>query len=180
MMMALSGAPSSSALSWSPIRIRPVASKSSTVYLSSPLHHPRVLSPFVPEVKEAAASLNSEFRDVDNLVAHNTSRVLKAFQNAHVGSHFFAGCTGYGHDEAGGREGLDQAFAEIFGAESAIVRSQVMSFWQLRVLLMTLWRKSLESETVMDLDLCKILESTIKSFLLLKMVGLTGMGWQLL
>lgn len=127
MMMALSGAPSSSALSWSPIRIRPVASKSSTVYLSSPLHHPRVLSPFVPEVKEAAASLNSEFRDVDNLVAHNTSRVLKAFQNAHVGSHFFAGCTGYGHDEAGGREGLDQAFAEIFGAESAIVRSQFFS-----------------------------------------------------
>lgn len=37
----------------------------------------------------------------------------------------FAGCTGYGHDEAGGREALDQAFAEIVGAESAIVRSQV-------------------------------------------------------
>lgn len=37
----------------------------------------------------------------------------------------FAGCTGYGHDEAGGREALDRAFAEIFGAESAIVRSQV-------------------------------------------------------
>ncbi|GAB2220619.1 hypothetical protein Drorol1_Dr00008281 [Drosera rotundifolia] len=40
---------------------------------------------------------------------------------------FFGGCTGYGHDEAGGREGLDQAFAEIFGAESAIVRSQFFS-----------------------------------------------------
>lgn len=37
----------------------------------------------------------------------------------------FAGCTGYGHDEAGGREALDQAFAEIVGADSAIVRSQV-------------------------------------------------------
>ncbi|KAL2944096.1 Uncharacterized protein RDABS01_032443 [Bienertia sinuspersici] len=34
---------------------------------------------------------------------------------------YFAGCTGYGHDEAGGREGLDQAFAEMFGAESAVV-----------------------------------------------------------
>lgn len=40
----------------------------------------------------------------------------------------FGGCTGYGHDEAGGREALDQAFAEIVGAESAIVRSQVFSF----------------------------------------------------
>ncbi|KAI3508152.1 hypothetical protein L1887_23155 [Cichorium endivia] len=33
-------------------------------------------------------------------------------------------CTGYGHEEAGGREALDQAFVEIFGAESIIVRSQ--------------------------------------------------------
>lgn len=37
----------------------------------------------------------------------------------------FGGSTGYGHDEAGGREALDQVFAEIVGAESAIVRSQV-------------------------------------------------------
>ncbi|KAK8464234.1 hypothetical protein PHAVU_011G154500 [Phaseolus vulgaris] len=39
----------------------------------------------------------------------------------------FGGCTGYGHDEAGGRAALDQAFAEIVGAESAIVRSQFFS-----------------------------------------------------
>lgn len=37
----------------------------------------------------------------------------------------FGGSTGYGHEESGGREALDQAFAEIFGAESAIVRAQV-------------------------------------------------------
>lgn len=37
----------------------------------------------------------------------------------------FGGCTGYGHDEGGGREALDNLFAEIVGAESAIVRSQV-------------------------------------------------------
>ncbi|KAE8703224.1 putative Developmental regulator, ULTRAPETALA [Hibiscus syriacus] len=76
---------------------------------------------------KAADSLCSEFRAVDNLVACNSFRVLKAFQNARVGSHHFAGCTGYGHDEAGGREALDQAFAEIVGAESAIVRSQFFS-----------------------------------------------------
>ncbi|WRX28135.1 Putative methionine gamma-lyase - like 1 [Theobroma cacao] len=83
--------------------------------------------PFVPEVAKVVDSLYSEFRAVDNLVACNSSRVLKAFQNARVGSHHFAGCTGYGHDEAGGREVLDQAFAEIVGAESAIVRSQFFS-----------------------------------------------------
>ena len=76
---------------------------------------------------KAVDSLHSEFRAVDNLVVCNTNRVLKAFQNARVGSHHFGGSTGYGHDEAGGRGALDQAFAEIFGAESAIVRSQFFS-----------------------------------------------------
>nr|DAD20821.1 TPA_asm: hypothetical protein HUJ06_022284 [Nelumbo nucifera] len=88
-----------------------------------PAHH----HPFVPEVAEAVDSLFSEFRAVDNLVARNTIRVLKAYQNARVGSHHFAGCTGYGHDEAGGREALDKTFAEIVGAESAIVRAQFFS-----------------------------------------------------
>ncbi|XP_075668608.1 uncharacterized protein LOC142638464 [Castanea sativa] len=90
------------------------------------LHHHQD-HPFVPEVVKAVDSLYSEFRAVDNLVACNTARVLKAFQNARVGYHHFGGCTGYGHDEAGGREALDQAFAEIVGAESAIVRSQFFS-----------------------------------------------------
>ncbi|XP_021726041.1 uncharacterized protein LOC110693211 [Chenopodium quinoa] len=127
MMLGLSGAPFSYPLKfYKPIKA--ITSNSSEFSLSSPVT-PRyhLNSPFVPEVDYAVASLHSEFRDIDNLVAHNTSRVLKAFQNARVGSHFFAGCTGYGHDEAGGREGLDQAFADIFGAESAIVRSHFFS-----------------------------------------------------
>ncbi|CAI0439065.1 unnamed protein product [Linum tenue] len=104
------------------------------------------------QVVHAVDALQSEFRAVDNLVARNSFRVLKAFQNARVGSHkpmakgksssvldyyaaansnaynqHFGGSTGYGHDEAGGREALDQAFAEIVGAEFAIVRSQFFS-----------------------------------------------------
>lgn len=39
------------------------------------------------QVVKAVDSLHSEFRAVDNLVACNTSRVLKAFQNARLGSH---------------------------------------------------------------------------------------------
>ncbi|KAL3647059.1 hypothetical protein CASFOL_008027 [Castilleja foliolosa] len=82
---------------------------------------------FVPEVEKAVDSLYSEFRAVDNLVARNSARVLKAFQNSRVGTHHFSGSTGYGHDEAGGREALDRAFAEIFGAEAAIIRAQFFS-----------------------------------------------------
>ncbi|KAK9152602.1 hypothetical protein Sjap_000082 [Stephania japonica] len=87
----------------------------------------RVDRPFVAEVSKAVDALQSEFRAVDDLVAYNTTRVLNAFQNARVGSHHFAGCTGYGHDEVGGREALDKVFAEIFGAESALVRAQFFS-----------------------------------------------------
>lgn len=78
-------------------------------------------------VVKAVDSLYSEFRAVDNLVARNTARVLKAYQNARVGYHHFGGSTGYGHEETRGREALDKAFAEIFGAESAIVRLQFFS-----------------------------------------------------
>ncbi|CAN0826486.1 Uncharacterized protein YnbB [Linum grandiflorum] len=101
-----------------------------------PVLHPD--NPFVPEVVQAVDALHSEFRAVDNLVARNSVRVLNAFRNARVGSHIhlansnaynqhFGGSTGYGHDEAGGREALDQVFAEIVGAESAIIRSQFFS-----------------------------------------------------
>ncbi|KAK9131634.1 hypothetical protein Scep_011162 [Stephania cephalantha] len=93
--------------------------------------HRGVDRPFVAEVSKAVDALHSEFRAVDDLVAYNTTRVLNAFQNARVGSHHFAGCTGYGHDEAGGREALDKAFAEIFGAESAVVRAQTDIMYQL-------------------------------------------------
>ena len=39
------------------------------------------------QVSDAVDSLYSEFKAVDNLVARNTTRVLKAFQNARLGSH---------------------------------------------------------------------------------------------
>lgn len=38
------------------------------------------------QVMEAVDSLYSEFRSIDNLVAHNTTRVLNAYQNAQVAS----------------------------------------------------------------------------------------------
>ncbi|BBN11588.1 hypothetical protein MPTK1_5g13180 [Marchantia polymorpha subsp. ruderalis] len=84
-------------------------------------------SPYGPQVADAVKALRPEFEDVDTLVAVNLNRVIKAYANARVGSHHFSGTTGYGHNDAGGREALDQAFAEIVGAEAAIVRSQFFS-----------------------------------------------------
>ncbi|XAR56582.1 Methionine gamma-lyase [Bertholletia excelsa] len=87
--------------------------------LVSPTRHHLDCHTFAPEVEQAVDSLYSEFRAVDNLVARNTGRVLRAYQNAR-----FGGSTGYGHEKTGGREAVDQTFAEIFGAESTIVHSQ--------------------------------------------------------
>lgn len=84
-------------------------------------------SPFCPQVDSALKALQPEFLAVDLTVATLMSRVLKAYANARVGSHHFSGSTGYGHSDAGGREALDKAFAEIVGAECAIVRSQFFS-----------------------------------------------------
>ncbi|XP_024396260.1 uncharacterized protein [Physcomitrium patens] len=97
---------------------------------ASSLHSPAsnsYASPFCPEVAEAARVLLPEFMEIDGLVATNINRVLNAFSNARVGSHHFSGTTGYGHNDAGGREALDLAFADIVGSEAAIVRSQLFS-----------------------------------------------------
>ncbi|KAF8660151.1 hypothetical protein HU200_057712 [Digitaria exilis] len=82
---------------------------------------------FHPDVSQAAESLQAEFAAVDRALAVNSSRVAAAFRRARVAPHHFGGSTGYGHDDGGGREALDSVFAEIVGAEAAIVRSQFFS-----------------------------------------------------
>lgn len=66
------------------------------------------------------------FSDIDSLVKQNLRRVIDAFRQHRVGVHHFAGVTGYGHDDLG-RETLDKVFAEVMGAEAAVVRVQFVS-----------------------------------------------------
>lgn len=56
----------------------------------------------------------------------NAVRVLAAFRRAAPPSHVLAGTTGYGYDDLG-REALDQIYADVFGAEAALVRPQFVS-----------------------------------------------------
>lgn len=58
--------------------------------------------------------------------ALNFLRVLAAFQRAGVSEAHLVGTTGYGYDDLG-REGLDQIYAELLGAEAALVRVQMVS-----------------------------------------------------
>jgi cystathionine beta-lyase family protein involved in aluminum resistance len=77
-------------------------------------------------LREAEQALSEIFSGIDTQVKHNLRRVLLAYQQHRVGVHHFAGVSGYGHDDLG-RETLDKVFAQIVGAEAAIVRLQFVS-----------------------------------------------------
>ena len=77
-------------------------------------------------LKEAENILTPIFSEIDTKVKQNLKKVLEAFRDHRVGVHHFASVSGYGHDDLG-RETLDQVFAQIMGAESAIVRVQLVS-----------------------------------------------------
>lgn len=71
-------------------------------------------------------ALQPTFAEIDQNIKKNLQKVLRAFQDHRVGVHHFSSVSGYGHDDLG-RDTLDRIFAQIVGAESAIVRVQFVS-----------------------------------------------------
>ena len=66
------------------------------------------------------------FARIDAVAEENTRKVLGAFQHRRVAEGYFAGTTGYGYDDVG-RDQLDAIYADIFGAEDALVRIQFVN-----------------------------------------------------
>lgn len=62
-----------------------------------------------------------QFAELDRLCEYNGERVLKAFIDNRVGEVDLKGTTGYGYDD-NGRDKLDKVFAQILGAQDALVR----------------------------------------------------------
>ncbi len=71
--------------------------------------------------KRAEERVQPFFRRIDEMAALNTQKVLAAFQHHKVAEAHLGGTTGYGYDDIG-RDTLDKIYAEIFGAERALVR----------------------------------------------------------
>lgn len=71
--------------------------------------------------KRVEAGLLGRFAEIDAVAQENTLRVMAAFQDQKVTEGCFAGTTGYGYDDMG-REVLDKVYAQVFGAEAALVR----------------------------------------------------------
>lgn len=66
------------------------------------------------------------FAQVERIEEENFDRVLKAMQDHRVGVAHFQASTGYGYDDIG-RDTLERIFAQVFGAEDALVRTQFVS-----------------------------------------------------
>lgn len=83
------------------------------------------ISDIKPEVyamaERAMLKAKAQFDKIDATAEYNTRRVMEAFQNNRVSESCFAGTTGYGYDDLG-RDTLDKIYAELFGAEAALVR----------------------------------------------------------
>ncbi|MBQ1981865.1 MAG: methionine gamma-lyase family protein, partial [Clostridia bacterium] len=75
---------------------------------------------------EAEIALAPYFAEIDRISFENTERVMDAFREHRVAMTNFDGTSGYGYDDRG-RDVLDEIWAEVMGAESAIVRHQIVS-----------------------------------------------------
>ena len=88
------------------------------------------ISDIRPEVYEMAeraqAKTGPVFAQIDRTAEINTRKVMGAFQDQRVSEACFAGTTGYGYDDLG-RETLDRIYAQIFGTEAALVRTQFVN-----------------------------------------------------
>lgn len=70
---------------------------------------------------KALETIRPQFAITDEIAEYNQQKVLSAFINNHVSESMFAESTGYGYGDRG-REVIDKVFAEIVGAEDALVR----------------------------------------------------------
>ncbi len=70
------------------------------------------------------ASLKPRFDGIDKIAEINQAKVLLAFQNNRVDTACLQSSTGYGYDDVG-RDKLERVYADIFKAESALVRPQI-------------------------------------------------------
>lgn len=77
-------------------------------------------------VLKCEKEISEYFKKVDDICFFNSEKVLRAFHNNNVSEFHFNATTGYGYNDCG-REIIEKVYAEIFKAESAIVRNQFVS-----------------------------------------------------
>lgn len=71
------------------------------------------------------AGLKERFEKIDETAEYNQMKVINAMQKNHVAEMHLNGTSGYGYNDDG-RDMLEQVYADIFKAEAALVRPQII------------------------------------------------------
>ncbi len=77
-------------------------------------------------IQEAENNLKDQYKKIDDIEFFYSQKILKAFKDNNVSENCFTSTTGYGYNDYG-RDTLENVYANIFGAEAALVRNQFVS-----------------------------------------------------
>lgn len=71
-------------------------------------------------------SLKDRFLEIDKIAEYNQLKILNAMQQNKLSEIHFTATTGYGYNDLG-RDTLEKIYADVFNAEDALVRPQIIS-----------------------------------------------------
>lgn len=77
-------------------------------------------------IRKTEARIQKQLQEADETALLNQQKVLSAFHSQKVSDHHFNPSTGYGYDDEG-RDTLERVYADVFAAEAALVRAQIIS-----------------------------------------------------
>ncbi len=77
-------------------------------------------------VEKVEKEIEQQFKKIEKICETNSIKVIKAFQDCNLQEMHMQSSTGYGIDESG-RNKIEEIYAQIFKAEDALVRSQLIS-----------------------------------------------------
>lgn len=73
----------------------------------------------------ALNAVTEDFKQIDAVTEYNQQKVLSAFIRHRVSESHFTATTGYGYGDRG-RDTLEEVFADVMGAEDALVRHSIL------------------------------------------------------
>lgn len=77
-------------------------------------------------IRDAEMKLSGRFKELEENAYQNQAKVLTAFKKHHLRDNHFSPSSGYGYGDSG-RDRLEEIYAEVFKAEDALVRAQIVS-----------------------------------------------------
>ncbi len=76
--------------------------------------------------EEVMEDIKDKFEEIKQIREYNQYKVLRAMQRANLSDNHFNWTTGYGYNDIG-REKIEEIYAEVFGAEDALVRPIIVN-----------------------------------------------------